>query len=170
MGKVEKVFSWCLQQGEKGEKHKGLKKLAKPNIEESEAQLKKADSDLQTMQYLYDGNKTDWVASTAFYAMYHSLLAVVFKLGFESRNQECTINAIEYFMRQGRISLEQEYIDIIRLAQEQGNKPDAKTVREKYQYGTETSMEDKLCQQLMEKARKFVDRMKEVLEEIKYFS
>lgn len=167
MGKVEKVFNWCLKQGEKGEKHKGLKKLEKPDLKESEAHVKKAESDLQTMQYLFDGNKTDWVASTAFYAMYHILLALLHKLGYESRNQECTINAIEHFMEEGLISLEQEYIDMIRLAQEQETKRDAKTVREEYQYGSETSMEVSLCNQLMEKARKFVDRVKEVIEELK---
>ncbi len=69
MGKVENVFQWCLKQGEKGEKHKGLKKLPFPNLEEEEAHRKKADANLATMQYLYDGDKTDWVAPAAFYSM-----------------------------------------------------------------------------------------------------
>ncbi len=69
-------------------------------------------------------------------------------------------------MKNNEISLEQEYIDMIRLAQEQEDKHDAKTVREEYQYGTETVMEERLCNQLMENARKFVDRIKEVLEEL----
>lgn len=166
MGKVENIFHWCLKQGEKGEKHKGLKKLEKPDIEESKAHIKKAESDLATMQYLHDGEKTDWVAPAAFYSMYHALLALLYRLGYESRNQECTINAIEYFIGNNALSLEQEYIDMIRLAQEQENKQDAKTAREEYQYGTETAMEKDLCNQLMGKARKFVDRIKEVLEEL----
>ena len=99
--------------------------------------------------------------------MYHALLALLYNLDYESRNQECTINAIEYFMKNGKISLEQEYIDMIRLAQEQENKRDAKTVREEYQYGTETVMENALCLQIMENARNFVDRIKEVIEELK---
>ena len=70
-------------------------------------------------------------------------------------------------MKKSEISLEQEYVDMIRLAQEQENKQDAKTVREEYQYGTETVMENNLCLQIMENARKFVDRIKEVLEELK---
>jgi uncharacterized protein (UPF0332 family) len=167
MGKNEKTFHWCLKLGEKGEKHKGLKKISFPDLNESNAHLKKAESNLETMQFLYDGAKTDWVASAAFYAMYHSLLALLYNLGYESRNQECTINAIEYFMKSGEINLEQDYIDMIRLAQEQENKQDAKTVREEYQYGTETVMENNLCVQIMENARKFVDRIKEVIEELK---
>ncbi len=167
MEKIEKTFYWCLKLGENKEKHKGLKKLNTSDLRESEAHLKKAKSNLETMRYLYDGGKTDWVASAAFYAMYHILLALLYKLGYESRNQECTINAVEYFMKGGEISLEQEYIDMIRLAQEQENKQDAKTVREEYQYGTKTVMGDNLCLQIMENARRFVDRIKEVLEELK---
>ena len=166
MTKIENVFHWCLKMGEKGDKHKGLKKLDQPNIKESKAHLKKAESNLETMQYLFDGAKTDWVASAAFYAMYHALLALLSKIGYESRNQECTINVIENFMKTGAISLEPEYIDMIRLAQEQEDKQDAKTIREQYQYGTETVMKNNLCLQVMENARKFVDRVKEVIEEL----
>ena len=155
MAKIENVFQWCLKQGEKGEKHKGLKRIDAPDLEESKAHLRKAESNLETMQYLYNGNKTDWVASAAFYAMYHALLALLYKLSYESINQECTINAIEYFMK------------MIRLAQEQENKRDAKTLREEYQYGTATVMENNLCLQTMDQARKFVDRIKEALETLK---
>ncbi|HLC80672.1 HEPN domain-containing protein [Candidatus Woesearchaeota archaeon] len=166
MAKIENVFYWCLKQGEKSDKHKGLRKII-PNFKESKAHLKKAESNLGTMQYLYDGGKTDWVASAAFYAMYHILIALLYKLGYESRNQECTINAIEFFMKEGKISLEQEFIDMIRLAQEQETTRDIKTLREEYQYGTETAMEDKLCLKIMDNARQFVDRIKEVLETLK---
>ncbi|MBN4049203.1 HEPN domain-containing protein [archaeon AH-315-M20] len=162
MGKVEDTFQWCLKQGEKEEKHKGLKKI-NPNYEEAEKQIKKALSDLDTMQYLYDGKKTDWVASAVFYAMYHSLLAILYKLGYESRNQECTITAIEKFIVDKIINLEQKYIDMIRNLQ---NIENAKSIREEMQYGSDTSMEEKRCKKLMDNAKEFVDRINEVLEEI----
>ena len=163
MGRVEDAFEWCLKKGERDTKHKGLKKIEK-NFEESERQIKKAESDLETMQYLYDGNKTDWVASAIFYAMYHSLLAVLYKIGYESRNQECTIIVIEKLMKDKIISLEQEYIDMIRSLQE--SVENAKSVREEMQYGSETSMEEERCKIFMDNAKKFVDRIKEVLEEL----
>lgn len=166
MTKTENVFNWCLEQGKKGEKHRGLKKLNNPNLKESKAHIIKAESNLETMQYLYDGKKTDWVASAAFYAMYHILLSLLYKLQYESRNQECTINAVEYFIKSGIINLEREYIDMIRHAQQHGQ-IDAKTIREEFQYGTETSMKESLCLQLMENARRFVDRIKELIEEVK---
>lgn len=163
MGRIENNFKWCLKQGDKGEKHKGLKKI-KPNFKEAENQVQKTISDLEVMQYLYDGNKTDWVASAAFYAMYHSLLAVLYKLGYESRNQECTIILIEKLINEKTITLEQEYIDSIRSLQE--GVENAKSIREEMQYGSKTSMEKERCEKLMDNAKKFVDRVKEVLEEI----
>ena len=162
MGKIENTFQWCLKQGNKGDKHKGLKKI-KPNLEEAEKQIEKALSDLDTMQYLYDGKKTDWVASAVFYAMYHSLLAILYKLGYDSRNQECTITTIEKFIADKTINLEQKYIDMIRNLQ---NVENAKSVREEMQYGSETSMEEERCKKLMNNAKEFVDRIKEALEEI----
>jgi uncharacterized protein (UPF0332 family) len=116
------------------------------------------------MKYLYDGNKTDWVASAAFYAMYHSLLAVLYKLGYESRNQECTIIAIENFMQEGVIKLEQKYIDMIRSVQDDKS---ARSIREEMQYGSKTLMEKKRCEVLMSQAREFVERIREILQEIK---
>lgn len=164
MGRIDNALKWCLCQGEKnGDKHTGLKKIDK-NKGESINQLKKANSDLGTMQYLYDGNKTDWVASAAFYAMYHSLLAVLYRLGYESRNQECTIIAIENFMQEGVIKLEQKYVDMIRSLQDD---KDARSIREEMQYGSKTIMEKRRCEMLMNQAKEFVERISEVLQEIK---
>lgn len=164
MGRLENALEWCLKQGEKEKKHKGLRKI-KPDFLVSDMQTKKALSDLETMQYLFDGGKTDWVASAAFYAMYHSLLAVLYRLGYESRNQECTIIVIEKLTEEKIISLEQKYVDMIRNLQD--GTEDAKSVREQIQYGSETSMERERCKRLMENAKKFVERVREVVEEIK---
>lgn len=165
MSRIDNALKWCLCKGEEGgHKHKGLRKINKDSIE-AQNQIKKAKSDLETMEYLFKGNKTDWVASTAFYAMYHSLLAILYRMGYESRNQECTIIAVESFMKDGLISLEQEFIDIIRSMQE--NAEDAISTREEMQYGSKTSMEKKRCEMLMNQAKRFVERISEVLEEIK---
>ena len=163
MGKLENRFKWCLERGEKGEKHKGLRKI-EPDIKESENQIKKSLSDLNTMNYLYKGKRTDWVASAAFYSMYHSLLALLFKLGYESRNQECTITAVENFMKDGNIDLEKEYLNMIRILKNNGE--GAKSIREEMQYSSETSMEDDKCKELMGNAKKFVERIREIIESI----
>lgn len=154
----KRKLDWCLKQGQ-GKEHRGLKEIA-PDAEKSKAQLEKAESDLKTMQYLYDGNRTDWVASTAFYAMYHSLLAVLYRMGYESRNQECTITAVEYLIDEGRLDVDKEYIDMIRSARK---KEDAKSTREDMQYGAKTILEDERCKILMHNARSFVEKMSSVL-------
>jgi len=164
MGRVDKTFEWCLEKGKKIDsfgKHKGLRKI-KEDIEESKRQMIKADSDLSVMDYLFKGNRTDWVASAAYYAMYHSLLAILYKFGYESQNQECTITLVEKFMKDRVISLEQEYIDIIRNVQDIEN---AKAIREDMQYGSKTFLEPKRCKKVMDDARKFVERVRELLEE-----
>lgn len=162
MGRVESSFKWCLEKGGEGPKHRGLKEIDK-SPEESQKQLRKAESDLDTMQYLWEGGKTDWVASTAFYAMYHSLLAVLYQMGYESRNQECTFVTIEKLIADGAIKLEQEWVNRIRSLQEGEN---AKTIREELQYGSKTSMEEERCKRLMNSAREFVDRIKETIQKI----
>jgi len=162
MSRIDNALKWCLKKGKEGDKHKGLRKTNK-NPVEAENQIEKAKSDLETMEYLFEGNKTDWVASAGFYAMYHSLLAILYKLGYESRNQECTIIAVESFMKEGLINLEQEYIDIIRNMQD---REDAISTREEMQYGSKTAMEKKRCEILMSQAKRFVERVSEILEEI----
>ena len=161
---VNNKFDWCLKQGTKGEKHKGLRKT-EPDPEEAEKQINKSLSDLNTMQYLYDGNKTDWAASAAFYGMYHSLLAILCKLGYESRNQECTITAIEYFIKTKKLEIDSKYIKMIRSLQE--TEKDAKKVREDMQYSSKTQLEDESCKNLMDNAKKFVEKMRAVMESIR---
>ncbi|MDI6738261.1 MAG: HEPN domain-containing protein [Nanoarchaeota archaeon] len=164
MGKIDEKFKWCLKKGETGKNHKGIKKI-NPDYAESERQIKKAESDLGAMQMLYEGGRTDWVASAAFYSMYHSLLAVLCRFGYESRNQECSITFIEKFIEEGIIRLEPKYIAMI-MGMQEGDK-DAKSIREEMQYGSKTSMESERCRNIMGNAKEFVERIKELLEELK---
>ena len=53
---------------------------------------------LRAADYNIKGDFSDWGVSQSYYSMYHSLLAVLFKLGYESKNHECTINAVEYLI------------------------------------------------------------------------
>lgn len=97
MDNTERKFHWCLEKGKiGGRKHRGLRKI-KPDIQEAEKHIQKALHNLKAVDYNIKGDFGDWAVSAAFYAMYHSLLAILFKLGYDSRNQECTINAIDHF-------------------------------------------------------------------------
>ena len=58
-------------------------------------------------------NFSDISASTVFYSMYHSLLAIVIKFGYESRNQTCTFALIQYLIEEKMIDFDQMLLNKI---------------------------------------------------------
>jgi len=50
--------------------------------------------------------------------MYHSLLAILYKFGYESKNHECTINAVEYLIEIKKVNLDMENIAFIRTTEQ----------------------------------------------------
>ena len=97
--------------------------------------------------------------------MYHSLLAVLFKLGYESKNHECTINTVEYLIDRKMINLDLRDVAFIRTTEQMTSK-DAKSLREEFQYGTETTVNEKLLKELLKNAKKVVERIEIVLSEL----
>ena len=81
----------CLEEGEKGGRHKGLRK-----IEISDARIKghleKAVHNFKAMISFQKNGFSDWSASASFYCLYHCLLSLLAKEGYESRNQSCTLH------------------------------------------------------------------------------
>lgn len=166
MGNTESKFRWCLEKGKiGGRKHHGLRKI-KTDQEEANNHIQKALHNLEAVDYNIKGGFGDWAVSASFYAMYHSLLAILYKLGYDSRNQECTINAIEYFIKTGRTKLNPKYIAMIRRTDELMGS-DAKALREEFQYGTEIEVEDEILKNTQSNAKEFVEAARIILEEIK---
>lgn len=92
-------------------------------------------------------------------------MALLLKLGYEARNQECAINAVQYFIETKKINLDMKYIDIIRRTSE--NKPkDTKTLREEFQYGTQTSVDKKILDTVKHNAIEFVETIEILLKEL----
>ena len=166
MDNTDRKFHWCLKKGKTGgRKHHGLKKI-KSAPEEANNHVQKALHNLEAVDYNIKGGFGDWAISASFYAMYHSLLAILYKLGYDSRNQECTINTIEHFMKTGRIRLDPKYIAMIRRTDELMGS-DAKTLREEFQYGTKVEVEDEILEKIKNNAKEFVEASRIILEEIK---
>lgn len=134
MSTYKEKMDWCLA------KESRMRKI-KPREKLSEEHIQKAKHNLGAVDYNIKGGFSDWAVSQAYYAMYHSLLAVLFKLGYESKNHECTINAIEYLIDEGKIELQKKDIAFIRTT-EQMTKKDAKALREEFQYGTKTTVNE----------------------------
>ncbi|MDP3919162.1 MAG: HEPN domain-containing protein [Nanoarchaeota archaeon] len=151
-------LNWCLA------KENRMKNI-KPNEKLSEEHINKAKHNLRAADYNIKGGFSDWGVSQSYYAMYHSLLAVLFKLGYESKNHECTINAVEYLIEEGKIDFDLKDIAFIRTTEQMTSK-DAKSLREEFQYGTETTVNEKLLKELLENAKRVVEKIEIALNEL----
>ncbi len=171
MSHVKNKIDWCLRKAEKemaeGRKHRGLIKT-KPDNMEAKKHIEKAEHNLKVTLYLHKGGFTDWCSSTLFYTIYHCFLGVLSKFGFESRNQECTFALINSFIEEGKINYDKKDIEkIAGLDVEEKHRwgKTAVNIREEYQYATKLSLEDETFEELLDLARKIMDKTKVIIEE-----
>lgn len=168
MSHAKNKIEWCLNKAEKelkiSEKHRGLVKI-KPDKAKAQAHIGKAEHYFKATEYLKKGSFSDISASTVFYAMYHCLLAIAAKFGYESRNQECTFALIYNFIEEDIIDLEKETINKIAvLNAEDMNEKTTIEIREHYQYGTELSIKDNIYKELLELAKTIIFKTKAIVE------
>src|SRR3989344_2906019 len=158
MSMHKQKLDWCLA------KETRMKKI-NPNDKRSEEHINKAKHNLRAADYNVKGGFSDWGVSQSYYAMYHALLAVLFKLGYESKNHECTINTVECLIEEGKMNLDLKDIAFIRTTEQMTSK-DAKSLREEFQYGTETTVNEKLLKELLENAKKVVEKIEIALSDL----
>ena len=144
-------LNWCLAR-------ESRMKQIKPNDQLSEEHIHKAKHNLKAADYNIKGGFSDWGVSQSYYAMYHSLLSLLFKKGYESKNHECTINAVEYLIEEGKINLDLKDIAFVRTTEQMTSK-DAKSLREEFQYGTKTTVNEKLLKNLLDNAKRIVEKV-----------
>lgn len=169
MSHVKNKVEWCLRKAEKELKdsstHRGLVK-GDSNKEKAKEHIDKAQHYLKATIYLKEGNFSDISASTVFYAMYHCLLAIAAKFGYESRNQECTFSLINSLIEDERIDLDRDLLDkISTLDVEKSKEQTTIEVREQYQYGTSLSLKDNLYDEQLELAKNIIAKTKLIIEE-----
>ncbi|MBU1252588.1 MAG: hypothetical protein KJ905_02505 [Nanoarchaeota archaeon] len=163
MSHARNKVNWCLRKGlkehkEKG-KHRGLIKI-EPNPDLARRHLEKSEHYLRATLTL-ESEFSDISASTVFYSVYHSLLAIISKFGYESRNQECTFALIRMLEEDGKIHLGSEILnEVASFDLDEG----IIILREKYQYGVELSMREELFNSALEVAKKLLGKVKEILE------
>ena len=146
MSQAKNKLKWCLKKAEEEIKeqgrHKGLIKI-KPNIEKAKEHILKSEHYFNATEYLKTGDYSDISASTIFYCMYHCLLAIAAKIGYESGNQECTFALIYALIEDNKIEFEKETLDkISALDASKNTEQTTIRIREKYQYGTNLSLDD----------------------------
>ena len=154
MDKIKKSFEEC--------KRKKLIIEAEPNIKNIKGHIEKAKHYLQAVDYNIAGGFQDVAVANAFYSMYHALLALLQKHGYEAKAQECAINTVQYLILMKKVYLDIKYIDLIRLTDKTKGK-DAKSLREELQYGTETSVNLVVLEELKKNAIEFVEAIEVLL-------
>ncbi len=167
MNHTENKLDWCLKKAEKelktSNKHRGLVRI-EPNINKSRDHIKKAEHNLELMMYLKNTKYSDWCSSTAFYAIYHCLLAIALKFGYESRNQECTFALIFNLIETNKINLDKKLVEKISTMGVEITETTTIGIREHYQYGTELTLKEETYKDLLDTARKILGKTKEIIE------
>ena len=158
----------CLKEGEHGERHKGLRKVSS-NEEKVNEHVAKAIHNLKAMAVFKEQGFSDWSASAGFYSLYHLLLAILSKKGYESRNQSCTFALIEEMIGKGELAITQEDLKEIfdkEVTIDIEHSSKILDLREKYQYSTKTRLEKEEFDDLRGKVKELFDLLRNQLENI----
>ena len=159
---LENKFKWCLKKGREG--GHGLIEV-KPSEKLSNGHIERAKFDLEFVDFNQEKFPV-WALSGCYYAIYHSLLAILYRFGYESTNQECTVTAIEYLIHTEKIKLEKGHIELFKKIRDLNIKK-ARSLREQFQYGINFDVDKEIFKELKEKSIAFVEFVEGILKEIK---
>jgi uncharacterized protein (UPF0332 family) len=158
----------------RSEEERGLR-VVKPNDYLSEAHIRKADHNLIVMTDLSRLGHEDWVVISAYYAMYQSAIALLARIGMESKDHATTVAVLEYFFGK---EITRELIQKFNELKEMKEKIENIKINEKYiehfwkvkqaretlQYGISITYRE--TDSVMRIARDFVSKIKLVLNEL----
>jgi len=168
MSHAKNKVEWCLRKAENelkdSKKHRGLVKI-KPDMKKAKEFISKAEHYLKATGYLKIGQYSDISATTIFFSLYHSLLAIAAKFGYESRNQECTFALIHCLIEEGKIEFDKDLLSKISSLEPKSDEETSVDIRERYQYGAEFKMDEglydnmlKLCKEVIIIAREIIEK------------
>jgi len=118
--------------------------------------ISKAEHYLKATDYLKKGQYSDISATTIFFSLYHSLLAIAAKFGYESRNQECTFALIHYLIEEGKIEFDNSLLNKIAALEPKSDEETSVDIRERFQYGTEFKMDEELYNNMVNLAKEVI--------------
>ena len=166
MSHAKNKVEWCLRKAEnelkESKKHRGLVRI-KPDVKKAKEFISKAEHYLKATEYLKKGQYSDVSATTIFFSLYHSLLAIAAKFGYESRNQECTFALIYSLIEDGKIDFDKETLRKIASLEPKDEEETSVDIRERYQYGTEFKMDEELYNNIVKLAKEVIDTAREVI-------
>ena len=137
---MKNSLEWCFKKKEA--------EIIEPRPKLMQAYLVKSDNALDAMRAV-KGN-FEWEISAAYYAMYCSTYAILMKLGIRSKSHKCMIEFCKRFLLD---HLSAEDIDLLENVRERRN-----TV----QYHIVMKEEIKGYPEMLDKAKKFCDKCREI--------
>jgi uncharacterized protein (UPF0332 family) len=156
----------CLKEGEKGGRHKGLRKIT-VSSSKVKGHIDKAIHNFKAMTSFQKTGFSDWSASAAFYCLYHCLLALIAKEGYESRNQSCTFALVEDMISEGKTSLSINELKEIfdkDVTENLEHSEKILDIRENMQYSIKTALEEAEFLALKEKTKTLFDKIRREIE------
>lgn len=161
---TDKIIGECFHP-KKGKPN--LHKVA-VNVKLAKQHIDKANSDLRAMETMFNNDFFDWTIICGYYAMYHAVLASLFKIGIKATAHYCAIAAFKkFYVERGKVK--PEYLSYIKRARQLERKyaetlEKAQETRVIEQYGVEIlSNED--AEWITEDAKNFVLKIEEILAE-----
>lgn len=161
---LERILQGCFHPKEG---RPNLKKVP-INTERADQHVEKSHHNLRAMKNMFDNDLFDWTIICGYYAMYHAVLASLYKIGIRATAHYCALAAFkEFYVKRGKVK--SEYVTYIKRAKqleekysESLNKAQENRVVE--QYGVEIITNDD-AEWIIEDAQDFVLKIEEVLAE-----
>ena len=131
-----------------------------------ESHMDRAQSNLRAMKLMYQEDLFDWTIVCGYYAMYHAVLAALYKIGIRATAHYCAIAAFkEFYVIRGKVA--PQYVNYVRRARQLERKyaeslDKAQENRVIEQYGIEVLTNDD-AEWIVEDAKSFVLKIEEVL-------
>ena len=159
---LERILQGCFHPKE------GRPNLQKVPVssERAKQHIDKAHNNLRAMKLMFDNDLFDWTIICVYYAMYHAVLAALYKIGIRATAHYCALAAFkEFYVKRGKVK--PEFIAYIKRAKQLERKyseslDKAQENRVVEQYGVEIVTNDD-AEWIIEDAKDFVLKIEEVL-------
>jgi len=159
---LERILQGCFHPKE------GRPNLQKVPVsaERAKQHIDKAHNNLRAMKLMFDNDLFDWTIICGYYAMYHAVLAALFKIGIRATAHYCALAAFkEFYVKRGRVK--PEFVTYINRAKQLERKyseslDKAQENRVVEQYGIEVVTNDD-TEWIIEDAKDFVLKIEEIL-------
>ncbi len=136
MPQIDNHLKWCLKDPRRLIKEK-------PDLDLAQKHLEKSKYNYGVVQTLERLKIYDWALNVGFYAIYHCFLGILWKYGYNSKNQSCTITVLLKLIHDKKFDLERDLVsqfDTLDVEKDLIN-PTVRQEREISTYGVETSID-----------------------------